>query len=460
MQEMKFTFGREGMVRAGDSYAPGGYGFVTERERLAWEELRVFELNSGFDVPYWYRGEALTRIQETEEGCYVDSRRLTEALWGRDGLRQPGERQIPLCFKVTVPAAGNYQVHITVKALADEEEVMLFAGRRHLMWKGSVKTGQRFRKTFTVNVCDIIPNEKKQIFEDRTLDVALVGDCMALQELTIGEADCPTVYLAGDSTMADYGAEYPYHPSACYGGWGQALDAWLEAGMAVCNQAHNGRTTESFRTEGHFGIVMKHIRPNDYFLMQFGHNDQKLPYLQAMGGYLENLKRFVEEVRQKGAYPVILTPIGRNTWREEKTGLVYNDLLWENAEACGRVGREMEVPVLDLHGDSMADIKNLGRDASKVFYHVDDWTHTNDYGAYRAAGYVASELRRLGDSFPGYRALTDAVGAGAGGWEPQTVPLLTKPGRLAHVQEPVKCEDGEAAKNHQAEINGALGMIK
>lgn len=456
MQKMKFTFGKEGMIRAGDSYTPGGFGFVTERERLAWEELRIFEVNSGFDVPYWYRREELTHVQETEEGCYVDSCKLTEALWERDGLRQPGERRVPLCFKASVPAVGNYRVSITVKALVDEEEAMVFMGRRHLMWKGSVKAGQRFRRTFTVNICDVIPNETKRVFEDRTLDVALVGNCMALQELTVEEADCPTVYLAGDSTMTDDRAEYPYHPFACYSGWGQAFDAWLDGGAAVCNQAHCGRTTESFRAEGHLGIVMKYIRPGDYFLIQFGHNDQKLPHLQAMGGYLGNLRRFVEEIRDRDAYPVILTPIARNTWREEKDGLVYNDLLWENAQACGIIGREAGVPVLDLHGASMADIVALGRDASKVYYHEDDWTHTNDYGAYRAAGYVASELRRIKDSFPAYRTLADAVGEGLGNWEPQTVPLLTKPGRLAHIQEPVKCEDGEAARNHQAEIKGAL----
>lgn len=256
--------------------------------------------------------------------------------------------------------------------------------------------------------------------------------------------------------MADYGAEYPYHPSACYGGWGQAFDAWLNGGIAVCNQAHNGRTTESFRAEGHYEIVMKAIRPGDYFMMQFGHNDQKHGHLQAWGGYRDNLKRFIEEIREKGAYPVLLTPIARNTWQEEAGKPEYNDLLYEHAEACIRIGTETGVPVLDLHGDSMEDIRKLGREASKAYYHADDWTHTNDNGAYRAAGYVAGELRKMGTALPEYRPLVESVGEGFGVWmpSPDTLPLV-KPERLAHMEDSGKEADSEAERNHQAEMDGA-----
>lgn len=456
MNDMGFIFGNKGMVRAGCRYLPGGFGFVTEKERTEQENLRIFELNSGFDVPYWYREDKITLVSECEDGCYVDSDKLVKALWEKDSARPGnGERRIPLCFKATLPEAGNYKVSVTLKAVVDEEEILLFGGRRHLAWKGRMRAGEQEKQSFVVNICDIIPNGRTQIYEDRTLNIAIVGNCPVLQEVKVTKIYCPTAYLAGDSTMADYGADYPYHPAACYGGWGQAFDAWIRGDIAVCNQAHNGRTTESFRTEGHYGIVSKHIRKGDYFLIQFGHNDQKHQHLRAEGGYAENLKRFVGDIREKGAFPIILTPIARNTWKEEDGELVYNDLLCEYSDVCTRIGKEQGIPVLDLHGESMAGIMELGQDASKIYYHVDDWTHTNDYGAYRAAGYVAGELVRQRGPFPEYAPLMGAVGKGFGSWIPQgDIPLLKKPGRLEHIRELQAEDGGEAARNHQAEKEG------
>lgn len=105
--------------------------------------------------------------------------------------------------------------------------------------------------------------------------------------------------------MADYGAEYPYHPAACYGGWGQALDLYLDGSVAVCNHAHNGRSTETFRNEGHFDLIQKQLRPGDFVVIQFGHNDQKHPHLQAYNGYPENLRRFIAEIRAKKPCPFL-----------------------------------------------------------------------------------------------------------------------------------------------------------
>lgn len=47
----------------------------------------------------------------------------------------------------------------------------------------------------------------------------------------------------------------------------------------------------------------QNIKPGDFFLIQFGHNDQKLEYLQAKKGYQDNLIRYIREIREKEAYP-------------------------------------------------------------------------------------------------------------------------------------------------------------
>lgn len=246
-------------------YSPSQpFGFVDEAAHNAQPSLNIFELNSGFNVPYWYASEPITQIQQDENGCFLDSDALVQTLWEKDGAVQPPQRFVPLCFKAAVPHAGNYRVKLTLTARAEEEQLLIFHGCRCLAWKGSVRQGAVLSICFSVNASPIIPNGKTAAFEKNTLDIAVVGHCPALDFVSITPIEVPTIYLAGDSTMADYGAEYPYHPAACYGGWGQALDLYLDGSVTVCNHAHNGRSTETFRNEGHFDLIQKQLRPGDF----------------------------------------------------------------------------------------------------------------------------------------------------------------------------------------------------
>ena len=460
MEKTEFVFEQHGNVSSATRYQPTSFGFVTEAERRAQPDLKIFELNSGFDTPYWYAGEDITIIRQDAAGCWLDSDALTKALWEKDGSAPNGERFVPLYFKAALPREGNYKVTATLTARADEENLMVFHGCRHLAWRGALRRGETLRKTFTIHVAAIIPNELGTLRERTALDLAVVGHCPALDRVEIEVADCPTLYLAGDSTMADYGAEYPYNPAACYGGWGQALDLYMNGGITVCNQAHNGRTTETFRDEGHYDLVMQRIKAGDYFLIQFGHNDQKHPHLQAYNGYPENLKRFIAEIRAKGPFPMLATPVARNTWTEQDGALRYNDLLHDHAQACFAVGRELHVPVLPMHELAMAEIERLGRDNSIPYYHVGDWTHTNDYGAVRAAGYAVQGLLEIGADFPEYLPLKQAVHAIPEKWLPIPAPLLEKPARLQAIPDPAATETGAAAQDHQAEKNGGDSLAR
>lgn len=447
MEKIEYLFGAKGNVRASARYTPGAFGFVTEAERRTQPDLAVYELNNGFRLPYWYVGEDITTVEQDAGSCYVDSDACVQRLWEKDGAAPAGARFVPLCFKADLPQEGNYCVTVELTARCDEEDLLVFLGCRHLFWRGALHKGERLRKTFTLNVSAIIPEKVKTVCRKPGLDVAIVGHCPSLTRIAVEPAQVPTLYLAGDSTMTDDGADYPYNPAACYAGWGQAFDACLNGSIALCNQAHNGRTTETFRTEGHYDLVMQRIRPGDFMLFQFGHNDQKHPHLQANNGYPANLERFIAEVRAKGAYPLLATPVARNTWKDQDGTLRYNDLLHDHAEACFAVGRKLHVPVLDMHEQAMAEILRLGRDASIPYYHVGDWTHTNDYGALRAAGYAAKALQTGLTDFPAYKPLADAVQCSHPVWPPVPAPLLEKPVRFACIPAP----DGEENTDHAAE---------
>lgn len=384
MFQKKFNFtasAKEGFtsVSASDLYdAKKGYGFITEAVRNADELLKIPEINSAFDPWYWLAGEELTKLCDAEYGVTLND--------GKD---------IPLIFKAELGKQGNYNVKLTINGGTDGiNGLYIFTGRRRMMARDvNIAPGEVYTVTYTINVCDIIPRGKTEVYEDTTLDIALVADKPSICELEITEADVPTVFIAGDSTVTDQSGAYPYDPGCCYSGWAQVFPMLFDNTVAISNHAHSGLTTNSFRSEKHHDIVLKYIKPGDYFFMQFAHNDQKLKSLDAYGGYANNLRRYVNEIREKGAFPIIVTPICRNTWKPDGT---YNDLLFDYDAACKQVGEELGVPVLNLHDKSMAFILEVGLEAAKSYYMHKDYTHSNDYGAYKMAHYVAEDLIKYG----------------------------------------------------------------
>lgn len=453
-------------VRAGDLYESGrGYGFVTEKNRGEQERLRVPELNSAFDAACWYQNQELTLVEEDWFGCFLDSDGGIAHLEKGAGAAFEGEhRRIPLSFKLDVPCQGNYRVTVEIRSERPMRDVLIFMGRRHLGYRGDVPgeghsnepgpqggfkaqgteygredgtdIGKGFSCTMMANVCDIVPRGHTEVYEDRTLDITVVADRPVISAIAVEEAECPTVFIAGDSTVTDQSADYPYAPGSSYSGWGQMISAYLEGNIAVSNHAHSGLTTQSFREEGHYGIVERYIRPGDYYFCQFGHNDQKLESLKAEEGYRRNLVRYIRECRERGAFPVLVTPLARNTWKGSDGS--YNDLLEEYAAVCVSIGHQEDVPVLDLHKRSMDFIREMGLEASKACFFPGDYTHSNDYGGYFMAGLVAQEIREVCGrrKEAEYRFLADCVTDGFGAWRPgERIVPLTRPAECGEMPE-------------------------
>ncbi len=295
-------------------------------------------------------------------------------------------RPIPTMFKVKVDHQGNYQVEI--EAENDGSEAQIFLERRRLYYVGNFTGVKKF--IYTANVCDIIPEGKERIYSDTDLDVSWIGEGLRIYSISVKEVTVPTIFIAGDSTVTDQPADYPYSPGTSYSGWGQMLTAFLNEKVAVSNHSHSGLTTDSFRKEGHYSIILQYIKPGDFFFMQFGHNDQKLEELKEDTGYRDNILRYVDEIRAQGAFPVIITSLARNTWKDGE----YKDYLEKYAKECIKIGKELNIPVLDLHGLSMEELKKNGLEENKKFFFPGDLTHTNDYGAYLMASFVVSEIER------------------------------------------------------------------
>lgn len=299
----------------------------------------------------------------------------------------------PVSFFVKAEPGQNYTVNVTLIAQKDIKKLLLFTGRKQLRAILSLKTGERRSFSFYQSLTEIIPDFSQ---DKLTMDTLFVSYCTAdpdaiTLKATAEKVACRKIFLCGDSTVTDQVAPSDYYPEMAYTSWGQSLPAFISSQIAIDNQAHSGNTTESFREEGHWDIVKKWLRPADFCLFQFGHNDQKIAHLLPDRDYRKNIKRYVKEVRDLGAQPILVTPMGRNTWKKAD----YNDLLTDYALEIKDLGQTLQVPVLDLHADSIALWQLLGQKRATDFFPKGDYTHTNEYGSYLIAKIIAGKLQQL-----------------------------------------------------------------
>jgi lysophospholipase L1-like esterase len=124
-----------------------------------------------------------------------------------------------------------------------------------------------------------------------------------------------TINIFGDSTMADKIPEV--YPET---GWCQVLDDYFDESVTISNHAVNGRSSRSFIDENRWQLVLDSLKPGDFVFIQFGHNDEKEydpeRYTTPFGTYTENLHRFISETVERGAMPVLFTPIVRRKFFE------------------------------------------------------------------------------------------------------------------------------------------------
>lgn len=208
------------------------------------------------------------------------------------------------------------------------------------------------------------------------------------------------ILLAGDSTMSQKPAtDQPER------GWGMMLPNLMAATVEVQNYALNGRSTKNFRTEGHWARLLANTRKGDYVFIQFGHNDSKdtdtSRYAAPHALYKQNLTTMAREVQQKGATPVLITPVARRKFN----GTQFVDQHGDYPKVVRQLAKDMQLPLIDLHRQSSDFLQHIGPDASKkMFLHIpkghyadykgkdEDNTHFSAYGATLVAGMVCSQI--------------------------------------------------------------------
>lgn len=222
--------------------------------------------------------------------------------------------------------------------------------------------------------------------------------------LSAEEAPKPErIVLVGDSTVA---------PRS---GWGDAFAKLLGPGAEGLNLALGGRSSKSYRDEGHWKKVLN-AKPG-WVLIQFGHNDQpgKGPERETdpRTTFRENLTRYVSEVRAIGAKPVLITSLTRRNFNTlgkidpgnlqtstDAKGERHQDRLTDYAEGTRAVAAELNVPLIDLNARSIEQMNQIGPEAAIVFDATTkdpahpDKTHLSEKGAEATAQLVAEEIRK------------------------------------------------------------------
>ena len=235
---------------------------------------------------------------------------------------------------------------------------------------------------------------------DDQLSLEFIGPTARVRLVSVEPAPAATVriFLAGDSTVTDQSIE-PYV------GWGQVFPLFVGDRAVVANHAESGRALRSFQGERRFDKILAQLRPGDFVLIQFGHNDQKEKGegVGAFTTYAARLKAYVDAIQAKGGKPVLVTAVARR--RFDPQGQVVESL-GDFPEAVRRVAKERGLPLIDLNAAAKQVYQALGVERSKLaLLHypantfpgqtepLRDDTHFSAYGAYEMARCVAEGIR-------------------------------------------------------------------
>lgn len=328
-----------------------------------------------------------------------------------EGAPAPGSKK-PFFFSVDVPD-GNYRVTAIIGNKKAPGETTLRGESRRLFFENlPTKKGEFKTCTFVINKYSneihegdsmryIKAGSRNKLNWDNKLTFELNGDAPQLASLDIERVDdVPTIFITGDSTVTDYDVEP-------YASWGQMFPRFLNDQVAVANYAESGARLDSFRERGRFDKVLSEVKPGDWVMIEFGHNDMKLkgPGKGAYYFYMTNLKEYIDEVRDRGAYPVFLTPTRRRSFDDE--GHIINTHL-DFPEAMKFIAQKENVPLIDLQEMTKTLYEALGvEDSKRAFVQypagtypsqkedLKDNTHYNPYGAYEIAKCVVEGMKGI-----------------------------------------------------------------
>jgi lysophospholipase L1-like esterase len=218
----------------------------------------------------------------------------------------------------------------------------------------------------------------------------------------------PTLWVLGDSTVRNGDGT----GMGGMWGWGDELQEHFDpARLHVANVAVSGRSSRTYYTKD-WPYILPNLRPGDFVLMQFGHNDlgdpaersrmrASLPGIGEEERRLHNpqtdadetihtygwyLRQMIEEARKAGATPIVCSPIPRNQWQGDTLRREL-PVQWSQD-----VAQQEGAPFVDLNLRIAHMYEALGKQKTTTLF-ADGGTHTTLEGAQMNADAVMQELK-------------------------------------------------------------------
>jgi lysophospholipase L1-like esterase len=242
----------------------------------------------------------------------------------------------------------------------------------------------------------------------RAQDERPVVDASKIPVEKIADAALPTFHIVGDSTVKSGGTDGKI-------GWGERIKPFFDTNkINVINHAIGGRSARTYFTEGRWQKVADAIKPGDFVIIQFGHNDQGQigdpankhradgkgtgdetvvdtlangtnELVHTFGWYMA---KFASSAKAKGATVIICSPIPhKQRW---ETGRDFENIAdWDKL-----VAGKNDALYFDLTMVITDAYKKEGADKVATFF-ADKGTHTTDIGAQFNAACVIAGLKSL-----------------------------------------------------------------
>ncbi|CDB83726.1 gDSL-like protein [Bacteroides clarus CAG:160] len=193
-----------------------------------------------------------------------------------------------------------------------------------------------------------------------------------------------TIFMIGDSTMSNKSLTGG-NPER---GWGHVLPGFFSEDIIVDNHAQNGRSSKSFIDEGRWDKVLALIKKGDYVFIQFGHNDEKPKadrHTDPGTTFDANLRKFVNETREKGGIPVLFNSIVRRNFGVADDKVVAQAIIQDDIrrginpdakrDASQTAVSEKGDKLIDTHGSYLDSPRNVAKELNVPFVDMNKITH-------------------------------------------------------------------------------------
>jgi lysophospholipase L1-like esterase len=362
----------------------------------------------------------------------------------------------PVFFSVKLPE-GNYRVTVHLGGTVEGTTTVKAELRRLMLEQIHTAAGQHVSKTFAVNVHKpaIRDENGKQVSTTRisgrevggrggsgeglggvanlnrtqggegwswddTLTLEFSGKPVVRAVEITRDDSIHNIFIAGDSTVCD-------QPAAPFTSWGQVITRWIKPDYSVSNYAISGNSAPAFYSAQRMAKITSQLRPGDFVIVQYGHNDMKNTAANALQIYKDHYTRFIDDTRAKGATPIMLTPVSRKSFGEGDK--ITNSFLVRGTDdyiaAVREVVKAKECLFFDLNAKSAIFYETIGKaNIQPAFANASEGTHHSDWGAYEIARCVMQGLIDL--KVPIAQSVTDD-------WKPYDP---AKPGLFADYKVP------------------------